>query len=282
MAFIITFQVCQSSFGFGDIETNLIYHPMKNKIVPMRMELQGKLQDTYFYSADGVKLNGWYIKAAEGKPTVIFCHGQGENISLWQDNAQFLADNGYGVFMIDYRGHGRSEGKPYETGLYVDLESAIKYLKDIEKIPQSNIVLWGRSLGGAVVADIASRDRFRGIILDSTFTNIRDVAIHLTSNGILEGDGGFWSSMATKFVKYMPLTQKFDTENKIFKINYPLLLGHSVNDKTVPVQMAYELARRNPGCQLYISKTGGHHTSEWFFPRVLKFLESLNYQSASN
>jgi len=264
---IFSFQSYQAAFGFGDMETKLIYYPIKKNIVPLRMELKERLQDTYFYSLDGVRLNAWYIKAQNNRPTIIYCHGQGENISLWQSVAQGLADNGYGVFMLEYRGHGRSEGAPSETGLYIDLESSIKYLKEFERIPQSNIILWGRSMGGAVVADVASRDRFRGIILESTFTNIRDEAIHLTSTGILEGGGGFWGNMATKFVKFMPLTQKFETENKIFKINYPLLIGHSVNDETVPVKMAYELAKRNPEAQLYISKTGR---------QALEFLNSLN------
>ncbi|HBH17614.1 MAG TPA: hypothetical protein DDX14_01460, partial [Cyanobacteria bacterium UBA9579] len=183
---------------------------------------------------------------------------------------------------LEYRGHGRSEGSPLETGLYIDLESSIKYLKEIENIHQNNIVLWGRSMGGAVVADIASRDRFRGVILESTFTNIRDEAIHLTSTGIMEGDRGFWGNMATKFVKTLPMTQKFDTENKIFKINYPLLIGHSVNDKTVPVGMAYALAKRNPNAQLYISQSGSHHSSEWLIGRALHFLSSLTPNLVNN
>lgn len=276
---VFSFQFCQVAFGMGGMETRLIYYPIKSNMMPVRLEIEGKLQDIYFYSLDGLKLNAWYIKAKDNMPTVIYCHGQGENISLWQNVAQFLADNGYGVFMLDYRGHGRSEGTPFESGLYIDLESSIKYLKDNEKVEQSNIVLWGRSIGGAVVADVASRDRFRGVILESTFTNIRDEAIHLTQNGILESRFGFWEGLASNFVKFMPLTQKFQTEFKIYKINYPLLIGHSIHDKTVPVQMAYKLAAHNPKCQLYISKTGAHHSSEWFYPRVLEFLETLNYQS---
>ena len=276
MAFMVCFQVNEKAYAVGDFETRMIYHPINKNIAPVRMELQNKLQDTYFYSGDGVKLNAWYIKAQGNKPTVIYCHGQGENVSLWQDLAQVLADNGYGVFMLDYRGHGRSQGNPTESGLYRDLESAIKYLKDYEHLPQNNLVLWGRSLGGAVVADIASRDRFKGVILDSTFTNIRNEGLHLVKTGILEGKGGFWSGMASKFVKYMPLTQKFDTEHKIYKIDSPLLIAHSVNDTTVPVKMSYELASHNPKAQLFICKTGSHHSSEWIMPKVLEFLGYLN------
>jgi fermentation-respiration switch protein FrsA (DUF1100 family) len=272
----IYLQTCGTTFAVGNMETKLIFYPINRNMSPVRLDLQSKLQDTYFYSNDGIKLNAWYIKAKDDKPTVIYCHGQGENISLWQDVAQTLSDNGYGVFMLDYRGHGRSSGSPTETGLYVDLESAVKYLKDFEHIPQDNVILWGRSLGGAVVTDVASRDRFKGVILESTFTNIRAVGIHLSQTGMIEGPTHFWSCIATKFAKYLPITQKFDSEHKIYKISSPLLIGHSVNDETVPVQMSYELARHNPKAQLFISKTGSHHSSDWFIPKALEFLGYLS------
>ncbi|MFH0702570.1 MAG: alpha/beta hydrolase [bacterium] len=275
LSLIFWFQIFQPALGFHNIETKLIYYPINKNMSEIRLQLKTDLQDTYFYSMDGIKLNAWYIKARDNKPTIIYCHGQGENISLWQSIAQFLADNGYGVFMLDYRGHGKSQGSPSETGLYIDLESSIDYLKKYEYIPQDNIVLWGRSLGGAVVADISSRNEFRGVILESTFTNIRDVAIHLTNNGILEGKYGFWEGISTKFVKYMPFTQKFETEKKIYKIKSPLLIAHSVNDATVPVKMSLKLAELNPSVKLFISKNGSHHESEWIKAKVLEFLESI-------
>jgi len=273
---VVCMQHCETAYSFAGFEKKLVYYPINTKMNPLRLELNGTFQDTYFYSLDGVKLNAWYIKAQECKPTIIYCHGQGENISLWQSVAQSLIDNGYGVFMLDYRGHGRSKGVPSETGLYTDLESAIKYLKDYENVSQKDVIVWGRSLGGAVVADIASRGCFKGVILESTFTNIRDEAIHLTSTGILESKLGLWGRLATRFVKFFPMTEKFDTENKIFKIESPLLIAHSVNDNTVPVKMAYQLAKRNPACELFISKNGSHHESEWFIDKALEFIGKLN------
>lgn len=273
---IIGLQITQSALGWGNIESKLIYYPMNKHIADVRIKVKSPIEDTYFYSLDGVKLNGWYIKAQRGKPTIIYCHGQGENISLWQSVAQTLSDNGYGVFMIDYRGHGRSEGIPSESGLYTDLESAVEYLNDFKKVKKDNIVLWGRSLGGAVVADVASRDTFKGVIMESTFTNIRDAAIHLTESKILESDLHFWSNLSSNFVKCMPMTQKFETDEKIEKISSPLLIAHSVNDETIPASMSYELAKLNPHAQLFISEEGSHHSSEWVKPRVLEFLKSLN------
>jgi hypothetical protein len=272
---IVGLNIFMSSIIFGGIENKLIYYPIDKDCAHIRINSDNPVQDTYFYSRDGIKLNGWYIKAKSDAPTIIYCHGQGENLSELQNVAQFLADNGYGVFMIDYRGHGKSEGIPYEQGLYIDLESAINYLVDNEKAQRNNIILWGRSMGGAVVADIASREKFKAVILESTFTNLRDEAIHLTSTGILESKLGFWSSLSTRFVKYIPLTTKFSTDKKIFKITSPLLIGGSKNDETVPVEMSYKLKVLEPKAKLFISDKGSHHESEWFFAEVKDFLESV-------
>jgi len=259
---------------FGGIENKLIYYPVNKNMAEIRVA-QSKINDVYFYSRDGIRLNALYISADNNKPTVIYCHGQGENISEWQNIAQFLANNGYGVFMLDYRGHGKSTGSPSESGLYIDLESSIKYLTDNKNVIRTDIILWGRSLGGAIVADVASRDKFKGVILESTFTNIRDEAIHLTSTGILESNMGLWSVLSTKVVKFIPITQKFSTDSKIYKIKSPLLIGHSINDTTVPVEMAYKLGALNPYAKLYISETGSHHESDWFFGKIQEFLDSL-------
>jgi len=272
---VVGINIFMSSIIFGGIEDKLIFYPIDKDFAQIRINAGEPVQDTYFYSRDGFKLNGWYIKPKGSKSTIIYCHGQGENLSEWQNVAQFLANSGYGVFMIDYRGHGKSEGTPYEQGLYIDLESSINYLVNYEKVDRDNIILWGRSMGGAVVADVASRNKFKAVILESSFTNLRDEAIHLTSTGILESQLGLWSSFSTKFVKYVPLITKFATDKKICKIQAPLLIGGSKNDETVPVEMSYRLSALNPKAKLYISETGSHHESEWFFEEVKNFLDSL-------
>jgi alpha-beta hydrolase superfamily lysophospholipase len=272
---LVGFGFKQCAFGVGNFETKLIYYPINKNMADLWMHLNKPLEDTYFYSLDGIKLNGWYIKANKGMPTVIYCHGQGENISMWQSIAEFLMKQGYGVFLIDYRGHGRSEGTPSESGLYIDLESAIKYLQEDKNIQKDRMILWGRSLGGAVVADIASRDsEFEAVILESTFTNIRAAAIHLTETKISEGENHFWSHISTNFVKSYPMTQNFATDRKIVKIHSPLFIAASINDETIPCIMSEQLANRNHHAELYISEEGSHHSSEWLKPKLLNFLKN--------
>ncbi|HSA05768.1 MAG TPA: alpha/beta fold hydrolase [Candidatus Gastranaerophilales bacterium] len=275
LGLITGFHVFMCSILFGGIETKLIYYPMDTEIKNIWINIDKKVENMYFYSRDGIKLNGWYVKAEHKKPTIIYCHGQGENISLWQNVIKFLADKGYGIFLVEYRGHGKSSGKPFESGLYIDLESSVNYLKTNEKISENNIILWGRSLGGAVVTDVASRNDFKAIILESSFTNIRDEALHLTATGVLENKLGFWRNVSSLSVKIMPMTQKFESDKKIHKIKSPLLIGHSIHDTTVPVEMSYQLKTLNNSAKLFISDRGSHHESEWFFPEVIKFIESL-------
>lgn len=274
IVFAASIQIFLCSIFTGGFQSRLIYYPMDKEIRNIWINIEQDIQDTYFFSRDGIKLNAWYVKAKPNKPTIIYCHGQGENISLWQNVIKFLADRGYGVFMLEYRGHGRSEGNPFESGLYVDLESAVKYLKVYENLPQEDIVLWGRSLGGAVVADVASRKNFKAVILESTFTNIREEAIHLTENGVLENKFGIWRAFSTLFVKIYPITQKFSTDKKIHRIEEPLLIGHSLYDATVPVEMSYKLSELNPNAKTFFCECGSHHENDWFFEEVLKFLES--------
>lgn len=261
---------------FGGLESKLIYYPMDRTIKKVWIDIDKNIHDTYFYARDGVRLNAWYVRARGNKPTVIFCHGQGENISLWQNVIKFLADRGYGVFMLEYRGHGRSEGHPFESGMYVDLESAIRYLQEQENIRQNNIVLWGRSLGGAIVADVASRKQFKGVILESTFTNIRDEAKFIVKTKILESKLKFWRRFSGLMVSSIPMVQKFETDKKIAKIKSPLLIGHSTDDVTVPVQMSFKLKELNKSAKLFISESGSHHDNHWFFSEILIFLEKMN------
>ncbi len=275
LLFITGVHVFMASIIFGGMETKLIYQPIDKEMKDIWINIDKKIRDTYFFTGDGVKLNGWYVKAEDNKPTIVYCHGQGENISNCQPVIRFLADNGYGVMLVEYRGHGRSDGTPFESGLYMDLESAVKYLTTYEGVDRNNIILWGRSLGGAIVADVASRYDFKAVILESTFTDIRKEALHLTGTHILEPKFGFWTWLSSFVVKVMPITQKFETEKKIHKIKSPLLIGHSIHDTTVPVEMSYRLKAMNDSARLFISDTGSHHNSDWFFPTVLNFLQKV-------
>jgi alpha-beta hydrolase superfamily lysophospholipase len=240
-----------------------IYYPYKELVTPYI-----QVQDVSFFTDDNITLSAWYSKAKHNKPTVIFCHGNGGNISYYQEIIKLLTDNGYGVLAIDYRGYGKSGGKSSEKGLYTDLRSAVKYLKSEQHISENNIILWGLSLGGAVVAEVADEGNFKGVILQSPFTSIRGMANHIILNMLhLSND--------IYITKYMPIIQKFDNVSNVGKIKAPLLIAHAETDEVIPVKMTYELAKLNPKAQLFISKTGSHNTIGWFEKEAIEFIESL-------
>lgn len=247
----------------------MIYYPIKENT-----KAYEKVKDFYINTSDNEKINAWYVKAKKNKPTVVFCHGNGGNISYYEDIIDLLSSNGYGIILFDYRGYGKSSGSADEDGLYKDLNAVVNYLVIDEKIPKNQIVLWGLSLGGAVVTEIASKDNYKAVILQSTFTNIRDEAISKTQlsfpkNIVMKE---IMKIAAENLIYY----QKYDTASKIVKIKCPMLIAHSKNDKLIPYKMSITLAKINPNAKLYISNLGGHNEHSWFDNESIKFLNSIS------
>ncbi|NLF82358.1 MAG: alpha/beta hydrolase, partial [Candidatus Gastranaerophilales bacterium] len=193
------------------------YYPSKNF-----QNISTHHEDVYFTTSDGVKINAWYSPPMYRNITVVFCHGNGGNLSTYQEIFSKLKQKGFGILAIDYRGYGKSEGKPSEKGLYEDLRAGIKYLNDVKKTPKSNIVLWGLSLGGAVVSKIASEDAgYRGVILHSTFTNMKA----MVGNVIVASLPQLSENIST-LTNIIPMFEKYDTKSRIGLIKSPLLITH--------------------------------------------------------
>lgn len=227
--------------------SKLFFNPSK-EMKPINEKL---FQEVYINTPDGEKINGLYMPAAKDKPTVIFCHGKANNITYYQNIAEKLAAKGYGLFLQEYRGFGKSTGRPSEEGCYTDLESTLKYLEQ-NGIERKNIILWGHSMGGAVVSDIASRSKepFCKVILHNTFDNIRSVVKNYIKIPILGFILGF---ILEKF-----LNIKFKTDEKLATVKSPLLILHSEWDRMAPYSMSQKLARINSAAELVLGKFRGH------------------------
>ncbi len=250
-----------------------IYYPSKQLF-----DVDINYEDIFIPVEEGVKINAWYSPPTARDITVIFCHGNGGNLSFYTEIIGLLQEKGYGVLAIDYRGYGKSTGKPHEAGLYDDLRAAVNYLKENKNTPEQNMVLWGLSLGGAVVAQIASENNnFRGVLLQSSFAGIRDMASYIVHR-IYMGLKKDYEAYPTHFFikELIPLKQEYKTINKIKYIKTPLLLAHSMPDNIVPFEMTVQLAELNPRAEVFISKDGGHNEHSWFYPRLFQFLDSLS------
>jgi len=183
--------------------------------------------DVNFQTIDGLTLHGWFVPGGR-RETILWCHGNAGNISHRLDNMKILHDRiGIGMFIFDYRGYGRSQGQPSEAGTYLDAEAALSYLRSRPDIDQDAIVIFGRSLGGAVAVDLASKHPCLGLILESTFTSLVDLFEVPIDINDLRG-------------RMAPI--KYDSFSKIKRISVPLLMLHGNRDEVVPFES---------GCTLY-------------------------------
>ncbi|HEX8088839.1 MAG TPA: alpha/beta hydrolase, partial [Blastocatellia bacterium] len=149
-------------------------------------ELVPRIEDCTFTTGDRLKLHGWYCeprrKVGSGFAPVpanmvlLWFHGNAGNLSHRYDMIRMLMKIPVNIFIIDYRGYGKSEGTPSEQGLYVDARAAWDYLTGERGIPPDRVIIFGKSLGGVPAIDLASKVKAAGLIVQSSFTSASDVA----------------------------------------------------------------------------------------------------------
>lgn len=260
---------------FTKLETRIVFYPMRKYFDEKLPELEGVMEDVYFDNKDGITLNAWYAPAKEGKPVVLYCHGQAEHIAYLQKPYQVLVENGYGVFAVEYRGHGKSKGTPSEEGIYCDVESAVEFLKTHKGLREEDIVVWGRSMGGAIAADAATKHNFAATILESTFTTIKEASEYIIRSGCKHPIFGPERKLLFRLAKFFPSKQPFNTVGKIHKIKSPLLICHCKNDLIIDYRMAETNAQMHGNARLFIVDEGSHDHSDWAYEEVLGFLSQI-------
>ena len=182
-------------------------------------------EDAWFSAADGTRLHGWYLPHERPRAVVLYCHGNAGNLSDWTDVLQILHDRvGVAIMIFDYRGFGRSQGTPSEAGVLSDARAARAWLANRAGIQQNEIVLLGRSLGGAVAVDLAAADGAPALVLESTFTSLPDVG----------------HSLFPLLPVRTLMQSQFNSLAKISRYRGPLLQSHGNADRLIP----YEIGRR--------------------------------------
>ena len=215
-----------------------------------------KVEDVWMTTADGVRIHGWYCTPQEGAGeqsstastgmTLLWFHGNAGNLSHRYAMVRELIKLPAAVFIIDYRGYGRSEGSPSEAGLYLDARAAWNHLTNERRIPASKIVIFGDSLGAAVAIDLATEVEAGGLIVQSGFTSIADMAAEVMP-----------------FVPGFIIRTKMDSLGKIPRVHGPKLFIHSPVDEMVPYHMGRRLfdAAREPK-QFYEVANASHNEME--------------------
>ena len=160
-------------------QSSFVYNPEK-QIINSPFSIRLYFEEIIFKASDGTDLSGWYVPVKNHKGVVLFLHGKGGNISTRLTFLDyFVRKLGLSTFIIDYRGYGKSEGRPTEKGTYLDAEASWKYLTKVKKIKPQDIIIFGRSLGGSIATWLAGKVKARALILESTFTAIKDIVTQL-------------------------------------------------------------------------------------------------------
>ena len=239
--------------------------------------LQQPFEEVHFEAPDGTPLHGIYHKADSGKPTLLFFHGSRYNIYSFQDFVLPYVQKGYGIFLFDYRGYGKSGGRPSEQNMYEDARSALFYLMLKQRIFPQDIVLWGFALGCAPALHLASqynRLAFRAVILQSPFTNMADMGFYMLAQ---KYEGTSASAILPLFLKPLLWNKTFDNTQKIGQVKVPLFIGFSRADGTIPWTMSRALAAHAPkGTVQFLAPTGIHYNPEWMETAAIGFLEQLD------
>jgi hypothetical protein len=199
-------------------------------------------EDVYFKTRDNVTLNGWFLKNPQALSTIIFAHGNAGNMSDRLFRIKFFYDLGLNVFIFDYRGYGKSEGRPSEAGIYLDAQSAYDYLQSRRDVNMKNIILYGASIGGAVVIDLATHRNAALLVVESSITNAQDM-----------------TKIFYPFVPSFFLSLKFDSVNKVRTLSVPKLFIHGPDDEIVPYWVGQKLFEAASGPKEFLKIHGGHN-----------------------
>jgi fermentation-respiration switch protein FrsA (DUF1100 family) len=204
-------------------------------------------RDLWIKTPDGEHLHGWLVVATSAAPLLIFCHGNAGNIGDRVGNVASLEKAGISVLIFDYRGYGKSSGHPSEEGIYTDALATYHYAVEVLGYSPDGVVLFGRSLGAAVAADLALRVPVAGIILESAFTNLKDLAwVH-------------YPFIPGKFL----VKHKFNVLEVVRGIEAPLLVVHGDQDGLVPMRLGKKVYQAAPGAkEFYVIPGAGHNDTE--------------------
>jgi len=203
------------------------------------------IEERTITTEDGVRLSAWHSPARPSErfavaPTILWSHGNAGNIANRAPIQLALADRGVNVLAYDYRGYGRSDGRPTEDGVYLDARAAFDSLV-AAGVPASRIVCFGESLGGAVSIELALARRCAGVAVVSTFTSIGDVAReHFGVLGILA-------------------TGRFDSAARIGSLSVPLFQAHGDRDEVVPFELGERLHAAAPKPKRFLRVPGASH-----------------------
>lgn len=199
-------------------------------------------EDLRIRAPDGVTLHAWLVPAGPGRPVVLFCHGNAGNIADRLDTVRLLHGLNVNVLIFDYRGYGQSTGRPSEDGTYRDAEAVWRYLVEERGYARHEIILFGRSLGGAIAAHLAQDVQPAALILEAAFSSLPDIAAH-----------HFWYLPVRYLARF-----RYSTLDYIRSVDAPTLVIHSSEDDVVPIEQGRKIYDQAKGPKRFLLILGPH------------------------
>lgn len=238
-------------------------------VLPHHFDYQFKrpFKEYFFETKNGGKINALLFEIEKPKGVILYFHGNADNLHRWGKIASRFTKFGYDVLVMDYRGYGKSTGERTEENMFSDAQFCYEFLK--KKYTEENIVVYGRSLGGAFATKIASENSPKTVILEATFYNLQDMANRWIPEFIT-------NQLSPK------VTYHFLSNEHIKKVRVPLYHFHGTKDFVVPIKSGEKLFKTFEEHQPEISKNfieikGGSHDNlekyEVFNVEILKILE---------
>jgi uncharacterized protein len=219
------------------------------------------VEERWIATADGVRLHAWYAGVPGKTATLVWAHGNAGNIGMRADVLLALAARGLNVLAFDYRGYGRSEGRPSEAGVYLDAEAAY----DSERargVPAERLIAFGESLGAAVAIHLAEHRPCAGVVLVSPFTRISDVARHHYGPlGLLAG-------------------RRFDSLTRAPGLGVPVFVAHGDADEIVPIALGERLFAALRAPKRFFRAVGAHHNDVFSSPGLLTAIAAFARDTA--
>lgn len=256
---------------FRRFEFNQVYQPTREwDATP---ETLGRaFQDLTLTAADDARISAWFFPADAASPrrqtTLLICHGNGGNISHRLPTCRTFLQTGASVMVFDYRGYGRSEGQLSEEGTYLDAQAAHAWLR---QQGMTAIIPFGKSLGGAVAAELALREKSAGLVLVGAFTSVADVG--------------------AEYFPWLPVRHfnriKYDNLHKLPRIKIPVLIMHSREDEVIRFRHGERNFAAANDPKTFLELHGGHNEaiavdSALCVEAVKKFLSTLEIESAAS
>lgn len=237
----------------------LFFQPSQKFIEPSSLTGVNR-DDIYFETPDGFTLHGWLLKTTGmSYGTILYLHGNAENISTHVNNVSWLVREGFNVFIFDYRGYGKSEGYPTIEGVHIDAEAALGWLVSLSDKTNGNIFIFGQSLGGAIavytVANTQYKKYVKALIIDSAFSSYRAI--------VRDKAKEFFITWPFRHILAVLVSDYYSPVKWIKKIDpVPVLIMHGKADPIVPAQHSIAIFENaSTAKDLWITETKGHIVS---------------------